>query len=177
MIFLPGLGKVEPICMVENVLLLDSPLFILYFRVVFSPLEITGLHPLQVDLNDWSATRKTVESVLPIDLLVNNAGVFIGESFLHTTPESFDRSVILPCSSFSPQEISFFHTAPWRSTWNPCSTYRRQASVLREMNSNGLWPLLCTVLSRGVRSLFGPTRKSSPWGNFFRRWIKSINQA
>ena len=23
-----------------------------------------------------------------------------------------------------------------------------------------------TVLSRGVRSLFGPTRKSSPWGNF-----------
>ena len=24
----------------------------------------------------------------------------------------------------------------------------------------------CTVLSRGVRSLFGPTRKSSPWGNF-----------
>ena len=22
------------------------------------------------------------------------------------------------------------------------------------------------VLSRGVRSLFGPTRKSSPWGNF-----------
>ena len=25
---------------------------------------------------------------------------------------------------------------------------------------------LNTVLSRGVRSLFGPTRKSSPWGNF-----------
>ena len=23
-----------------------------------------------------------------------------------------------------------------------------------------------TVLSRGIRSLFGPTRKSSPWGNF-----------
>ena len=34
-----------------------------------------------------------------------------------------------------------------------------------------------TVLSHGVRSLFGPTRKSSPWGNFFRRRIKSINQA
>ena len=34
-----------------------------------------------------------------------------------------------------------------------------------------------TVLSRGVRSLFGPTRKSSPWEQFFRRWTKSINQA
>ena len=28
------------------------------------------------------------------------------------------------------------------------------------------WPQQYTVLSRGVRSLFRPTRKSSPWGNF-----------
>ena len=35
----------------------------------------------------------------------------------------------------------------------------------------GLNPCVITVLSRGVRSLFGPTRKSSPWGSFFRRWI------
>ena len=35
----------------------------------------------------------------------------------------------------------------------------------------------CTVLSLGVRSLFGPTRKSSPLGQFFRRLIKSINQS
>ena len=27
-------------------------------------------------------------------------------------------------------------------------------------------PILFTLLSRGVRSLFGPTRKSSPWDNF-----------
>ena len=33
-----------------------------------------------------------------------------------------------------------------------------------------------TVLFRRVWSLFGPTRKSSPVGQFFPRWIKSINQ-
>ena len=34
-----------------------------------------------------------------------------------------------------------------------------------------------TVLSRGVWSLFWPTRKSSPWGNFFWRCIQSIIQS
>ena len=34
-----------------------------------------------------------------------------------------------------------------------------------------------TALSLGIRSLFGPTQKSSPWDQFFRRWIKSFNQA
>ena len=37
--------------------------------------------------------------------------------------------------------------------------------------------LIETVLSRGVRSLLEPTRKSSPWGNFSDGGIKSINQA
>ena len=36
--------------------------------------------------------------------------------------------------------------------------------------------IMYTVLSRGVRSLFGRTRKSSPWGNFsegrLNQWIK-----
>ncbi|EZA57458.1 L-xylulose reductase, partial [Ooceraea biroi] len=43
-----------------------------------------------VDLRDWDATRKAVESVLPIDLLVNNAGLSILAPFLDVTPESFD---------------------------------------------------------------------------------------
>ena len=34
-----------------------------------------------------------------------------------------------------------------------------------------------TVLPRYVWSLFGLTRRSSPWGNFSDRWIESINQA
>lgn len=43
-----------------------------------------------VDLQDWNATRKAVQSILPIDLLVNNAGVAYLSSFLDTTPEGFD---------------------------------------------------------------------------------------
>ncbi|OWA51615.1 L-xylulose reductase [Hypsibius exemplaris] len=52
--------------------------------------NIPGIHALQVELSDWDATRAAVTSVLPIDLLVNNAGIFIGEPFLRTTQESFD---------------------------------------------------------------------------------------
>ncbi|XP_067005153.2 L-xylulose reductase [Anabrus simplex] len=45
-----------------------------------------------VDLNDWGATHLAVKSVLPIDGLVNNAGIGIFEPFVDVKPESFDRS-------------------------------------------------------------------------------------
>lgn len=48
------------------------------------------IHPVCVDLRDWNATRKAVENILPIDLLVNNAGVGYLTSFLDATPEEFD---------------------------------------------------------------------------------------
>lgn len=43
-----------------------------------------------VDLRDWDATKKAVESILPIDLLINNAGVARLFPFIETTPEDFD---------------------------------------------------------------------------------------
>ena len=43
-----------------------------------------------------------------------------------------------------------------------CDDSPRSSNWFQLLNS----PYLSTVLSRGVRSLFGPTRKSSPWGNF-----------
>lgn len=43
-----------------------------------------------VDLADWDATRKAVEKVLPIDLLVNNAAVARLNPFLDITQEDFD---------------------------------------------------------------------------------------
>lgn len=43
-----------------------------------------------VDLRNWEDTRKAVESILPIDLLVNNAGVARLTPFLNATPEEFD---------------------------------------------------------------------------------------
>ncbi|XP_076386311.1 L-xylulose reductase isoform X2 [Megachile rotundata] len=45
-----------------------------------------------VDLRDWDATKKAVESVLPIDLLVNNAGVAHLKPFLDATAEDFDET-------------------------------------------------------------------------------------
>ncbi|XP_017887597.1 L-xylulose reductase [Ceratina calcarata] len=43
-----------------------------------------------VDLCDWDATKKAVEQVLPIDLLVNNAAVACLNPFFDATPEDFD---------------------------------------------------------------------------------------
>ncbi|KAL6261422.1 hypothetical protein P5V15_006516 [Pogonomyrmex californicus] len=50
------------------------------------------IQPICVDLQDWNATRKAVQNILPIDLLVNNAGVACISPFLDATPEEFDLS-------------------------------------------------------------------------------------
>lgn len=46
-----------------------------------------------VDLLDWKASRKAIQSVLPIDLLVNNAAVAVLQPFMEVTEEDFDLSV------------------------------------------------------------------------------------
>ncbi|XP_015127844.1 L-xylulose reductase [Diachasma alloeum] len=45
---------------------------------------------LTVDLRDWDATRTAVKSILPIDMVVNNAGVATLAPFLQLTKEDFD---------------------------------------------------------------------------------------
>lgn len=52
--------------------------------------EDQSIHVLWVDLLDWEATRTAVKSILPIDLLVNNAGVVFLEPFLSASPKYFD---------------------------------------------------------------------------------------
>ena len=52
-------------------------------------------------------------------------------------------------------------------TWNSCNRALYLtwfAFFVLICSWHSAW--LITVLSRGVRSLFGPIRKSSPWGNF-----------
>ena len=44
-----------------------------------------------VDVADLDAVKKAVESVGPIHLLVNNAGVSVLQHFLDVTPEVYDR--------------------------------------------------------------------------------------
>lgn len=51
---------------------------------------------LCVDLADADAARNAAQEALksgPIDLLVNNAGISIPQSFLETTPEAFDQTL------------------------------------------------------------------------------------
>lgn len=52
--------------------------------------EHPKINVVHVDLLDWDATRKAVKSVLPIDLLVNNAGVIMPEPCLTASPRAFD---------------------------------------------------------------------------------------
>ncbi|XP_035695458.1 L-xylulose reductase-like isoform X6 [Branchiostoma floridae] len=53
--------------------------------------EYPGIHPVQCDLGDPEATKAVVESVGPIDLLVNNAGITILEPFLEVTLDAFEK--------------------------------------------------------------------------------------
>ena len=53
------------------------------------------LIPLQCDISDWSKTRKIVESILPIELLVNNAGTVCLASVLETTEEQYNKTMNL----------------------------------------------------------------------------------
>ena len=52
-----------------------------------------GCETLKVDLLDTEATAKAARQVLPIDLLVNCAGVVIMEPFLETTTKNFEETL------------------------------------------------------------------------------------
>jgi L-xylulose reductase len=49
--------------------------------------------PIVVDLSDAVATHEAARAALPVDLLVNNAGTTILESFLDTSVESLDALI------------------------------------------------------------------------------------
>jgi len=51
------------------------------------------IQPICVDLRDWDATRKAIQNILPIDLLVNNAAIAYLSPFLDVTPEEFDLTI------------------------------------------------------------------------------------
>lgn len=51
-----------------------------------------SIHPVCVDLSCWEETRKAVENIGPIDLLVNNAAIAILHPFLEITEEAVDKS-------------------------------------------------------------------------------------
>lgn len=54
--------------------------------------ECPEIHAVVCDLSDWDKTCSTVTSLGPIDLLVNNAGIGILNSFLEAKKEDFEQT-------------------------------------------------------------------------------------
>jgi len=50
--------------------------------------RVTTIH---LDLLDWDATKKAVESLAPLHHIVNNAGIVGDSTLLDLTPETFDK--------------------------------------------------------------------------------------
>ncbi|XP_074642232.1 L-xylulose reductase-like [Tubulanus polymorphus] len=55
--------------------------------------ELPEVHTICADVCNWNATKELIQKALPIDLLVNNAGVTFPESFLTMSEESYDRTM------------------------------------------------------------------------------------
>ncbi|XP_043924148.1 L-xylulose reductase [Protopterus annectens] len=53
--------------------------------------ECPGIQTVCVDLANWDATAAALKDIGPVNLLVNNAGVGVLQSFLDITPDAFDR--------------------------------------------------------------------------------------
>lgn len=53
--------------------------------------ENCSIDTISVDLSDWTATRKALQNIGDVDLLVNNAGQCIKESITDTTEEHIDE--------------------------------------------------------------------------------------
>jgi NADP-dependent 3-hydroxy acid dehydrogenase YdfG len=59
-----------------------------------------------VDVSDLQDTREKLWPVMPVDLLVNNAGVTSLQSFLEITPDEYDKYIIIAKCTNHPQTSS-----------------------------------------------------------------------
>ncbi|XP_077980720.1 L-xylulose reductase-like [Glandiceps talaboti] len=62
--------------------------------------EVPGIHTVTVDLCDWDATQISVESIGPIDLLVNNAAVASHQPFLEVRRDDFEKTITTNLRSY-----------------------------------------------------------------------------
>ena len=52
-----------------------------------------GCHILVADLGEATKARELAQAALPVDLLVNNAGISVPQPFLETTADAFDQTM------------------------------------------------------------------------------------
>jgi NADP-dependent 3-hydroxy acid dehydrogenase YdfG len=53
--------------------------------------QVPKTHGVQADVSDWDFTKKVVEDIGPVDLLINNVGTTMLDNFLDVKPEDFDK--------------------------------------------------------------------------------------
>lgn len=73
----------------------------------------TGCRVHAVDLADPGATRAMAEAALPVDALVNNAGIAELAPFLETSPEMFDR--VMAVNARAPMLVAQVVARDWVS--------------------------------------------------------------
>ena len=64
--------------------------------------QIPSIHTVCVDVADIEATKKEIEKLDQIHMLVNNAGVTELQSFLDVTPQAYDKYV----TTYSPLALA-----------------------------------------------------------------------
>ena len=76
--------------------------FTCYFASILFILQVPGIEIHNVDIADWDRTRVVVESIGPIDLLINNAGITNWSSFLDVTKDELEKYACFRYTIFIP---------------------------------------------------------------------------
>ena len=91
----PGIGrelaKAFIQCKAATVYALSKTKSTLESLITEVPTNLGTIVPVEVDLCDWETTKKALEKLGPVDVLVNNAAVYVGELFGDIRPESIDE--------------------------------------------------------------------------------------
>ncbi|XP_077979413.1 L-xylulose reductase-like [Glandiceps talaboti] len=92
--------------------------------------EVPQMHIAAVDLSDWDETKTVVESIGPIDLLVNNAGTNITQPFLEVTKEAFETIININLRSYIQVAQIIARTMVAKGTGGAIVNISTQASII-----------------------------------------------
>ncbi|XP_070581191.1 L-xylulose reductase-like [Ptychodera flava] len=92
--------------------------------------EVPDIQTIAVDLSDWDETQKAVESIGPVDLLVNNAGTNILQPILDVTKDAFEKLVNINLRSYIQVSQIVARTMISRGTGGAIVHVSSQASLI-----------------------------------------------
>ncbi|XP_070581193.1 L-xylulose reductase-like [Ptychodera flava] len=110
--------------------------------------EVPDIRTVAVDLSDWDETQKAVESIGPVDLLVNNAGIGILQSILDVTKDAFEKTVNINLRSVIQVSQIVARTMVSRGTGGAIVHVSSQASMIG-LHNHGVY----SATKGGVDSL------------------------